>query len=157
MPADRRPLMGRPPYAGRPGRSDRTRAAILTAARERFAADRYEGTNPNHGTASIAALAGFAQKESGIASGFSNTSFQIGAALGVAIVSTVAVSRTEEYLAANNDANSLRALTEGFQSAFVACAVLAGIGVALALLLPRRPRTAPAGALEPVLVTSGGE
>ena len=34
-------------------------------------------------------------------------------------------------------------LTEGFQSAFVACVVLAAIGVALALLLPGRPRRAP--------------
>jgi len=32
------------------------------------------------------------------------------------------------------------ALTEGYQSAFLACAVLAGIGLALAFLLPGRPR-----------------
>ena len=31
-------------------------------------------------------------------------------------------------------------LTEGYQSAFVACAALAGIGLALAFLLPGRPR-----------------
>ena len=31
-------------------------------------------------------------------------------------------------------------LTEGYQSAFLACAVLAGIGLALAFLLPGRPR-----------------
>ena len=69
-------------------------------------------------TASIAALAGVAEHESGLASGLSNTAFQIGAALGVAIVSTVAVSRTDDYLAANADAIPLVALTEGFQSAF---------------------------------------
>jgi hypothetical protein len=34
-------------------------------------------------------------------------------------------------------------LTEGFQSAFLACAILAGIGVALALLLLGRLRKAP--------------
>lgn len=34
-------------------------------------------------------------------------------------------------------------LTEGFESAFLACVVLAGIGVALALLLLGRPRKAP--------------
>ena len=34
-------------------------------------------------------------------------------------------------------------LTEGFQSAFVACVVLAGIGLALALLLLGSPRKAP--------------
>jgi EmrB/QacA subfamily drug resistance transporter len=94
-------------------------------------------------TASIAALAGVPERESGLASGLSNTSFQIGAALGVAIVTTVAVSRTDDYLAANADANPLAALTEGFQSAFVAVAVLAAIGVALALLLLGRPRGVP--------------
>ena len=73
-------------------------------------------------TASIAALAGVAERESGLASGLSNTAFQFGAALGVAIVSTVAVSRSEDYLAANAGANPLVALTEGFQSAFLACA-----------------------------------
>ena len=90
-------------------------------------------------TASIAALAGVPERESGLASGLSNTSFQIGAALGVAIVTTVAVSRTEDYLATNTSANPLVALTEGFQSAFLAVVILAGIGVALALsVLPRR-------------------
>jgi predicted MFS family arabinose efflux permease len=91
-------------------------------------------------SASIAALAGVAEDESGLASGLSNTAFQIGIALGVAIVTTVAVSRSEDYLAANEGANPLVVLTEGFQSAFMACVVVAGIGVALALLLLGRPR-----------------
>src|SRR5215475_2827704 len=69
-------------------------------------------------TASIAALAGVPERESGLASGLSNTSFQVGAALGVAIVTTVSVTRTDDYLATNADANPLVALTEGFQSAF---------------------------------------
>jgi MFS family permease len=94
-------------------------------------------------TVSIAALAGVAERESGLASGLSNTAFQFGAALGVAIVTTVAVSRSGDYLAANHGANPLVALTEGFQSAFLACALLAGIGAALALLLLGRPRRVP--------------
>jgi EmrB/QacA subfamily drug resistance transporter len=99
-------------------------------------------------TASIAALAGVPERESGLASGLSNTSFQIGAALGVAIVTTVAVTRTEDFRAANGDANPLVALTEGFQSAFLAVAILAGIGVALALLLLGRSRGVPQEQLE---------
>jgi EmrB/QacA subfamily drug resistance transporter len=91
-------------------------------------------------TATVAALAGVAGHEAGLASGLSNTALQIGTALGVAIVSTVAVSRSNGYLAANRGANPLAVLTEGYQSAFVACAVLAGIGLALTLLLPGRPR-----------------
>jgi MFS family permease len=103
-------------------------------------------------TATVAALAGVAEQESGLASGLSNTATQIGGALGVAIVTTVAVSRSEDYLAANDGANPLVVLTEGFQSAFLALVVLAGIGVALALLLPGRPRKAPKERLEAVPV-----
>jgi EmrB/QacA subfamily drug resistance transporter len=94
-------------------------------------------------TATVAALAGVAAQESGLASGLSNTALQIGGALGVAIATTVAVATSGRYLAANQAANPLVVLNQGFQSAFVACVVLAGIGMALALLLGGRPRTAP--------------
>jgi hypothetical protein len=92
-------------------------------------------------TATVAALAGVAEPESGLASGLSNTALQIGGALGVAITTTVVVSRSDDYVAANKGANPLVALNEGFQSAFLACVVLAGIGLGLALL--GRPRNAP--------------
>jgi len=94
-------------------------------------------------TATVAALADVAEHESGLASGLSNTALQIGGALGVAITTTVAVSRSDDYLAANPRANPLAVLNEGFQSAFAACVVLAGIGLVLALLLLGRRRTAP--------------
>jgi EmrB/QacA subfamily drug resistance transporter len=105
-------------------------------------------------TATVAALAGVAEHEAGLASGLSNTALQIGTALGVAIVSTVAVSRSQDYLAANKGANPLAALTEGYQSAFLTCAVLAGIGLALALLLPGRPRKTAPELPEPVPAAS---
>src|SRR5262245_60842288 len=92
-------------------------------------------------TATVAALAGVAESEAGLASGLSNTALQIGGALGVAIVTTVAVSRSGDYAAANGGANPLVVLNEGFQSAFLALVVLAGIGLGLALLLLGRPRT----------------
>jgi predicted MFS family arabinose efflux permease len=94
-------------------------------------------------TATVAALAGVAEHEAGLASGLSNTALQVGAALGVAILSTVAISRSHDYLAANEGANPLVVLNEGFRSAFLALVVLAGIGMALALLLLGRPRQAP--------------
>jgi EmrB/QacA subfamily drug resistance transporter len=103
-------------------------------------------------TATVAALAGVAEHQAGLASGLSNTALQIGGALGVAIATTVAVSRSEAYLAANEGANPLVVLTEGFQAAFVACVVLAGIGLALALLLLGSPRNAPQERLEAVPV-----
>ena len=103
-------------------------------------------------TATVAALAGVAEHESGLASGLSNTAFQIGAALGVAIVTTVAVSRSHDYLAANKHASHLIVLNEGFQSAFLALVVLAAIGLALALLLLGPPRNAPQERIEAVPV-----
>jgi MFS family permease len=104
-------------------------------------------------TATVAALAGVAEHESGLASGLSNTALQIGAALGVAIVSTVAVSGSEDYLAAHEGANPLVVLNEGFQSAFLAVAVLAAMGLALALLLLGRPQQAREDHLEPAPAT----
>ncbi|TDD72604.1 DHA2 family efflux MFS transporter permease subunit [Jiangella aurantiaca] len=88
-------------------------------------------------TCSIAALAGVDEREAGLASGLSNTTFQIGAAVGTAIVSTVAVSRTNDVIAGGGD--PLGAVVEGHQAGFLACVVLAGVGVVSALLLLRRP------------------
>ena len=99
-------------------------------------------------TGTVAALAGVAEHEAGLASGLSNTALQIGTALGVAILTTVAVSRSEDYVAANEGADPLVVLNEGFQSAFLALVVLAGIGFALALLLLGRPGRAPREQIE---------
>jgi predicted MFS family arabinose efflux permease len=115
------------------------------------------GIGPAFVTATVAALAGVVESESGLASGLSNTALQIGAALGVAIATTVAVSRSEDFLAANDGANPLVVLNEGFQAAFLACVVLAVIGMALALLLLGRPRKAPQEGLEPVRATGAAD
>jgi EmrB/QacA subfamily drug resistance transporter len=113
------------------------------------------GIGPAFVTATVAALADVDEHESGLASGLSNTAFQIGAALGVAIVTTVAVTRSEKYGAANEGANPLVVLNEGFQSAFLACVVLAAVGAAVALLLLGPPRRATVERLEPALATGG--
>ena len=92
------------------------------------------------------------ERDAGIASGLSNTAFQLGGALGVAIVSTVAVTRSSDFLATTAGADPLVVLTEGLQSAFVACVVLCFAGAALALLLlgpsrktaQERPESTPA-------------
>ncbi len=49
---------------------------------------------------SIAALAGVQPSEAGLASGLINTSQQIGGALGIAILSTIATTRTSDKIAA---------------------------------------------------------
>ena len=68
--------------------------------------------------------------------------------IGVAVVTTVAIWRTDDYLAVHTGASPLAALTEGLQSAFLAVAILAGIGGARALLTPRQTARHPAGQLE---------
>jgi EmrB/QacA subfamily drug resistance transporter len=92
-------------------------------------------------TTSIAALAGVDGRDAGIASGLSNTTFQIGGAIGVAIVTTVAISRTDHIR--GTEATAVAALTEGFQAAFLAGTVIAVLGllVALATLGPVARRT----------------
>jgi EmrB/QacA subfamily drug resistance transporter len=81
---------------------------------------------------SIASLTGVADTEAGLASGLNNASFQIGGAVGVAILSTVAVSGA-------NGADSLAGLTDGYQSAFAVAIAIAALGVVAAgLLLGRR-------------------
>ena len=107
-------------------------------------------------TATVAALAGVPDQEAGLASGLSNTALQIGSALGVAVATTVAVSRSEDYLTANTGASPLVVLNEGFQSAFLACGVLAGIGMVLALFLLGRPQRAPQAHPEPAAATTPG-
>ncbi len=106
-------------------------------------------------TASIAALAGVPDHEAGLASGLSNTAFQIGAALGVAAVATVSVTRTEEFFAANDHAARLVGLTEGFQSAFLACSVMAAAGAITALALLGRPRLGAEEVPEAATVPAG--
>ena len=92
-------------------------------------------------TVSIAALAGVPQHQAGLASGLNNTSFQIGAALGTAIVSTVAVSRTTDVITAGG--HPLPALTEGFQSGFAACITLTAAAALVTLATLGRARSAP--------------
>jgi EmrB/QacA subfamily drug resistance transporter len=84
----------------------------------------------------IAAVNGVSADESGLASGLINTSQQIGGALGLAILGTIASSKTEDVVAAAQGAPAAvpGALTEGFQLAFLAGAGFAVIGIVATLL-----------------------
>jgi EmrB/QacA subfamily drug resistance transporter len=90
-------------------------------------------------TTTIAAVSGIEDSEQGLASGLINTSQQVGGALGLAILATVANSRTDDVLAAagGNPRALPDALVEGFQSAFLGGAVIAAIGLVLTLVLIR--------------------
>jgi len=101
----------------------------------------------------IAAVAGTKRNEAGLASGLINTSQQIGGAVGIAILSTIAVSTTNDAVASGTQPPS--ALTEGFQAAFWAGAAIAFAGVLVSLFLVRgrdfqeQEALAPEPALEP--------
>jgi EmrB/QacA subfamily drug resistance transporter len=90
-------------------------------------------------TTTIAAVSGVRAQESGLASGLINTSQQIGGALGLAVLATIANSRTDDVMAsAGGEPSALtNALNEGFQSAFLGGAVIAALGLVLTLVLIR--------------------
>jgi len=100
---------------------------------------------------SIAALAGVKQAEAGLASGLINTSQQIGGAVGIALLSAIAISRTEDEISTGR--TPPEALTSGFQLAFWVGAAIAAAGVVAALVLIRNeeldavPEGAPAPAV----------
>lgn len=86
----------------------------------------------------IAAVARVGEHESGLASGLINTAQQVGGALGLAILATIANSTSEPLLAAaQSPADAGAALTEGFQDAFVGAAAFSIAGLILALVLIR--------------------
>jgi MFS family permease len=86
-------------------------------------------------TTTIAAVSGVDENEAGLASGLINTSQQIGGALGLAVLSAVAISATSD--AASTGSGHLSALTDGFQAAFLGGAVIAALGFVLTLVLIR--------------------
>jgi MFS family permease len=91
---------------------------------------------------SIAALAGVQPSEAGLASGLINTSQQIGGALGIAIISTIATSQTEDALETGSGLPF--ALTDGFAAAFWGGFATAVVGILVAMFLVRREDLAEA-------------
>jgi predicted MFS family arabinose efflux permease len=93
------------------------------------------GTGAAYVAGSIASLTGVAESEAGLASGLNNAAFQIGGAVGVAVLSTAAVSGAEPI--------------DGYQAAFAAAIAVAALGMASAGLLLGKARERTAAA-EPV-------
>ena len=92
---------------------------------------------------SIAALAGVKPHEAGLASGLINTSQQIGGALGVAILTTVAVTRAENQIGGGTEARV--AFRSGYGLAFWGGLLFAVVSlVATFLMLRGKDLSAPA-------------
>ncbi|MDE3069147.1 MAG: MFS transporter [Acidobacteriota bacterium] len=86
--------------------------------------------------ATIVAMQGLPGRLSGLGSGVLNTSRLMGGAVGLALLSTIATAQTQ----GERGVNAARALTDGFDLAFVVAAGLCAAGAALAVaLLGRRP------------------
>jgi predicted MFS family arabinose efflux permease len=82
----------------------------------------------------IGAVMGTKPDEAGLASGLINTAQQVGGALGLAILSSIANQRTEHAFS-TGERNPAVALTEGFQTAFLVGAGFAVLAAILAALL----------------------
>jgi MFS family permease len=85
-------------------------------------------------TTTIAAVSGVEEREAGLASGLINTSQQIGGALGLAVLSSIATSQTADFLA-SGEGGLKQGLTDGFQAAFLGGAAIALVGFILTLVL----------------------
>jgi MFS family permease len=80
-----------------------------------------------------AAISNTHREQAGLASGLVNTSYQIGSALGLAIIVAIASSQTETL--GNIGLPSVEALNGGFHSAFIVGAVISVIATAVAVIV----------------------
>ncbi|GII92936.1 MFS transporter [Sinosporangium siamense] len=87
--------------------------------------------------AMMSAMSGARPEDAGLASGIVNTTYNVGSALGLAVMTAIAMSQGAAEL------GDVVKLTDGFQASFVGAAVVALVGAALALVLMRKPAPAP--------------
>jgi MFS family permease len=78
----------------------------------------------------LAAMSDVEPSEAGLASGLVNTSFMMGGALGLAVLASLAASRTDALLA--DGEGELTALTGGYHAAFLAGALFSLVAAVLA-------------------------
>jgi EmrB/QacA subfamily drug resistance transporter len=93
----------------------------------------------------MAAMSDVEPQDSGLASGIANTAFMMGGALGLAVLASVAASRTDSLKASGD--GQLEALTGGYHVAFLVGALFAFAAAAVGAIF-LRTRTVAAGAPE---------
>jgi MFS family permease len=90
----------------------------------------------------LAAMSDVEPSDAGLASGVVNTSFMMGGALGLAVLASLAASRSDSLLATGD--GPLAALTGGYHVAFVAGAAFAVVAAVLGAVLLRPAGSAAA-------------
>jgi MFS family permease len=96
----------------------------------------------------LAAMQDVAPEESGLASGMVNTAFMMGGALGLAVLASVAASRTDSLTASGS--SHLSALVGGYHLAFVLGAIFAVLAAAVGYAFLRVTAPVHAEEAEPV-------
>jgi predicted MFS family arabinose efflux permease len=86
----------------------------------------------------LSAVSHARKEESGLASGIVNTSYQIGSALGLAVMVALASAQTLQD-SNNSEVPSIDALNNGFHLAFIGAAVVATVAAAVAWIAIKKP------------------
>lgn len=85
----------------------------------------------------MAAMSGAKPEETGLASGIVNTSYQIGSALGLAIIAVIAATVTRSSM--TGETMNATALNGGFRAAFMSASIISALGLIISVIKIKSP------------------